>query len=374
MPQTPEWYAVENVGEVPSPALLVFPDRVEANIRRMVEIAGGDVSRLRPHVKTHKIPQVIQLQLAAGIGKFKAATIAEAEMTAAAGAKDVLLSYQPVGPNQARLATLARKFPETSFAALVDDPGVAEELSAVFSQEAKPLRLYIDVNIGMNRTGIVPGKGALALAEALQALPGLEFAGLHVYDGHIHDPDLGPRTERFDDEAKSVRALVAQLDAAGVHPPAIVGGGSPTFGLHASKAAWECSPGTTLFWDSGYGTNFPDLGFLPAAVLLTRVISKPCPGRICLDLGHKAVAGEQPLANRVRFLNLPDATPVGQSEEHLMIETPHAEEIAVGQVVYGVPWHVCPTVALHEDVVLVRNGRATGETWAVAARKRKITV
>ena len=114
---TDRWYLVENVDEVDSPALLVYPDRAEENIRRMIAYAGG-VDRLRPHVKTHKMPQIIERQIAAGITKFKCATIAEAEMVASCGAADVFISYQIVGPKVARFATLIATYPGMKFSTL----------------------------------------------------------------------------------------------------------------------------------------------------------------------------------------------------------------------------------------------------------------
>jgi D-threonine aldolase len=105
---------------------------------------------------------------------------------------------------------------------------------------------------------------------------------------------------------------------------------------------------------------------------LTRVVSKPCAGRVCTDLGHKAVAAENPHP-RVEFLNLPEARAVTHSEEHLVLETERAQELAVGYCLYGVPWHVCPTVALHAEVVVIRNGRAE-EHWPVIARQRRLSI
>jgi hypothetical protein len=113
------WFQIANVGDIPSPALLVYPARVEENIRRMIALAGG-VGRLRPHMKTHKMPEVIRMQVEQGITRFKCATIAEAEVTAAAGAEDVLLAYQPVGPNVERVIQLAQAFPKTKFSVIAD--------------------------------------------------------------------------------------------------------------------------------------------------------------------------------------------------------------------------------------------------------------
>ncbi len=355
--------------EIASPCLLVWPEAVRRNIGRMVEQVDGDMARLRPHVKTHKMADVVRLQMDAGIEKFKCATIAEAEMVAAAGGRDVLLAYQPVGPNIRRLAALMREFPETSFAALVDDHGTLEMISGAFSNGPKPLLLFVDVDCGMRRTGIAAG--ALEIGRSIEAADGVEFAGLHVYDGHLHQPDLGERRSGFEGALAPVRELIEKL-----RPPVVVGGGSPTFGLHAVHANWECSPGTTLFWDVGYQERFPDLGMEIAAGLLARVISKPGKDFVCVDLGHKAVGAENPLENRVRFEGpLSNVHFVSQSEEHLVLQTAIADDLAVGQVALGLPFHICPTVALHMEAVLVsEEGVPTGERWKVAARDRRITV
>ena len=106
--------------------------------------------------------------------------------------------------------------------------------------------------------------------------------------------------------------------------------------------------------------------------MLTRVISKPSARSLCLDLGHKAIASEGPHP-RVELLGLPDARAIGHSEEHLVVETDHANDYPVGSTLYGIPWHICPTVALHQEAVVIRNGRAE-EKWQVVARARMITV
>jgi D-serine deaminase-like pyridoxal phosphate-dependent protein len=169
-----------------------------------------------------------------------------------------------------------------------------------------------------------------------------------------------------------VRALREELVQAGLPVPAIVAGGSPTFPRHARRGDVQCSPGTCLLWDQAYATKLPDLEFQPAALVLTRVISRPGPNLLCLDLGHKAVAAESP-PPRVNLLNLPDARPVAHHEEHLVVETARAGAFGVGHCFYGVPWHICPTVALYAEAVIVKEGRAQG-TWKIAARDRRLTL
>ena len=371
-PQAKErWYEIQNVDEVDSPALLVYPDRAEENIRRMVALVG-DVNRLWPHMKTHKLPEIIRLQLAQGITRFKCATIAEAEMTADCGAPDVLLAHQPIGPKIQRFIQLLRKSPQTRFSTIADDAEVMRALSAACAQAKATVEVLLDLDCGMHRTGIAPGAKAAELYHWLGTLPGLKPGGLHAYDGHIRESDPAKRKELCDAAFAPVKALQQELSKAGWPLPRIVAGGTPTFPIHAQDLGVECSPGTCVFWDAGYGAKCPEMDFLNAALVLTRVVSKPGGNRLCLDLGHKAIASENPHP-RVIFLNLPGAEGVSHSEEHLVVESERAGEIELGACLYGVPWHVCPTVALHSEAVIVRDGRAR-ERWGVVARRRRLTV
>ena len=368
---TTPWYTVDNVAEIPSPALLIFPDRVEENIRRMIRLAGG-VGRLRPHMKTNKLPEVIRMHLDQGITRFKCATIAEAEMIATSLAPDVLLAYQPVGPNIDRLVELVRRFPGTAFSAVADDADTIRAISRAAVRATLTVNLFLDLDVGMHRTGVAPGPKALDLYRLIASLPGLHAAGLHAYDGHLHEADPDERARACDAAFVPVQQLRDDLVTAGLTVPSVVAGGTPTFPIHARRADVECSPGTTVFWDWGYTTRLPDLDFLPAVLLLTRVVSKPGTNLLCLDLGHKAVASEGPHP-RVLLMGLPDAAAVGHSEEHLVLETDRAGEFPVGAGFYGMPWHICPTVALHNEAAVVRNGRA-GERWKVVGRARTITI
>lgn len=363
------WFEISNVAEVDSPALLVYPERVEKNIRHMITIAERP-ERLCPHVKTHKLAELVRMQMELGITKFKCATIAEAEMVASCGAADVVLAHQPVGPKVQRLIQLIKKFPQTSFAAIADDESAVRALSQAATQAGVKIKVLLDLDCGMHRSGIAPGPKAAALYRLMASLPGLEAQGLHAYDGHIDDKDVALRTKNCDEAFAAVAALRHELSDLPV--PRIIAGGTPTFPIHARRPGVECSPGTSIFWDLGYGNQCPDMDFLNAAFVLTRVISKPGENQLCLDLGHKAIAAEKPHP-RVQFLNLPDAQAVTHSEEHLVVETSRAHEFAVGDVLYGIPRHVCPTVALHAEAVIIRNGSAV-ERWKVASRDRKLTV
>lgn len=395
------WWTVRNVDEIPSPALLVYPDRAQENLRRLVALAGG-AARLRPHMKTHKLPAVARMHVALGLTKAKCATIAEAEMLADNGLEDILLAYQPVGPAVGRLLLLVERFPRARFRAIVDDREAAHALSAAFAGAGRAIDLLVDLDVGMHRTGIPP-EDAGPLCDELSRLPGVTFGGLHAYDGHLRDPDVAIRKARADEGFARVLALAGALEAGGVPVPRIVVGGTPTLPCHAPRQdrGLELGPGTIVFWDAGYATGLPDLDFLHAALVLTRVVSKPGDNRVCLDLGHKAIASEMPhprvvlIGPRAAELGPPGdarasdpgpraaglagavpalpATFVGHSEEHLVLETPEAGSLRVGDVLYGIPWHVCPTVALHGQAVVIRDHQAM-ERWDVTARERVLTI
>ncbi len=332
----------------------------------MVRVAGS-ADRLRPHVKTHKSREIIEMQQAAGINRFKCATIAEAEMLGLCKVEDALLAYQPSGPNIERLFELIRKFPETRFSTLVDNQGTVKQLEAKAAELSMSLGLFIDVDAGMNRTGILPGTEAINLLATIQNSDHLVFRGWHVYDGHIRHPKFDNRVEAVKQAYSKVAAMFDDSQ-----PGEIVAGGTPTFPVHAMNPQVTLSPGTCLLWDNGYSAQFNDLDFQHAAVLLTRVISKPDKGLMCLDLGHKAVAAEMPHP-RVYFPELPQVEFLGQSEEHLVIGTPEVENYQVGDIIYGIPTHICPTTALHQEMVVVKSGMAM-DRWAVFARNRRITV
>lgn len=365
-----EWYQVDNIEQVDTPALLVFPERVKQNIEHFKSYIRN-LSLLRPHVKTNKSAEVSRLLLSAGITRFKCATIAEAEMLAMCDAPDVLVAHQPVGPKAQRLAGLTKVFSETKFSTIIDNAASAKALSDVFAAEGMSIPVYIDLNVGMNRSGVRP-ENALAVYEQCRRLPGVKVVGLHAYDGHLRDSDLAVRTRQCDEAFMPVLRLKNMLESNDSRQMTIVAGGTPTFPIHAKRGDVECSPGTFVYWDKGYETLLPEQKFIHAAVVVTRVISKVDDETVCVDLGHKAIAAENPLGSRVSFLNL-QATPVGHSEEHLVLKVDKQSGIAVGDVVYGIPYHICPTVALHETAITVERNKTTG-TWTTISRKRKITI
>ncbi len=368
--ETPAWYEVAGVENINTPCLLVFPERIEHNILEMLRIAGGP-ERLRPHVKTYKMAEVIQMQRKHGIESFKCATIAEAEVLADTGAKDILLAMQPVGPNISRLFDLAAQYPDLHFSCLVDNPKSVEEIAAAAQKRNLSLGVFIDINNGMDRTGIVPGPEIIELFGVIANTPMLQARGFHVYDGHLRIHDFEERKRACEAALQPVFELKTQLESLGHKIESVIVGGSPTFPAHAHHDAIVLSPGTVMLWDAGYGTKFPDMNFQYAAVLVTRLISKPQKDRFCLDLGHKALASEMNFP-RVEFLNTQDFEQIGQSEEHFVVSVKHPENYEIGDMFYAVPMHVCPTVAKYPEVKVVEHSKITNR-WKVAARDHKIT-
>jgi D-serine deaminase-like pyridoxal phosphate-dependent protein len=366
------WYSIDNIEKLDTPALVVYPDRVKHNIS-IAKSMIDDVSRLRPHAKTHKSTRVTLLMLEAGITKFKCATIAEAEMLAICKAPDVLLAYQPIGPKLNRFIQLILTYSSTKFSCLVDNIGAAVEMSEAVVSNKVHLTVYIDLNIGQNRTGIAPGNDALQLYVGCYLLPGIKPVGLHAYDGHIHNADINIRTEICNEGFEPVTKLQADIKQLGYHEPVIIAGGSPTFPIHAKRKHVECSPGTFVYWDKGYQTELPEQPFLTAALVVSRVISLPDEKKICLDLGHKSVAAENEIGKRVFFLNAPELVMAGQSEEHLVADAGAGHKYKVGDVLYGLPYHVCPTIALYERAITIEDNKTSGE-WKNIARDRKITI
>jgi len=366
-----EWYEVDNIAELDSPALLIYLDRVASNIETLIG-SINDVGRLRPHVKTHKSLEVSKLMLNAGIRKFKCATIAEAEMLAMAGAPDVLLAYQPVGPKANRLLVITQQFPSTRFSCLIDNAPAAKALSDLFNSYDFRLPVFMDLNVGMNRTGIRPND-AFSLYDIVHSFKGIDVIGLHAYDGHIRDSDLSTRKRRCDEVFSQVNELQQQIKNKFNTELTIVIGGTPSYSVHSMRSTGECSPGTFIYWDKGYADMLKEQQFSFAALVVSRVISKPSADVICVDLGHKSIASENPITQRVYFLNGPNLTPIGHSEEHMVFKVAEGRSYDVGDVLYGVPFHICPTVALHDRAAVVENNKITGH-WNNVSRSRKITI
>ena len=354
-----QWFEIDQTDRLLTPALLFYRERIARNIGKMIRIAG-DASKLRPHVKTYKCAEVVAMQMEQGIHKFKCATLAEAEMLAKAGAQDILIAYPLVGPAVFKFLELRKTFVKSDFSVLIDHPDQIQ----LWLKSGENIPVFIDLDVGMHRTGISM-HGAQNLYDQISASAQLSFKGWHMYDGHIHDRDIGDRKISVAKAFSGLKELLINTNTKGTE---IICGGSITFPIHADFTERTLSPGTTLLWDQGYTESFPDLPFDIAATLATRIISKPGTHKLCLDLGHKAVASEMKTA-AVFFPQLPDARIEVHSEEHLVIKTNQAENWNIGDIIYGFPWHICPTVALHNQAGNVGNQVITN-FWKIEARNR----
>lgn len=360
------WYAVNNIADIDSPALIIYKERVRNNIRNAIAMVKNP-ARLRPHVKTNKMADVCRMMMEEGITKFKCATIAEAEMLAAIKAPDVLFAFQPVGPKINRLCNLVEQYPATTFSCLIDHSDAAKKISDCFQKRNLTLNVYLDLNVGMNRSGVTIDK-APSLFEKATQLPNINMIGLHVYDGHITDANIALRKQQCDAIYREIQPLVNRAESRKL---TIIAGGSPTFSIHAQKKDVECSPGTFVFWDWSYKSTYPDEPFEYAALVVARIVSIIDGTRFCIDLGHKSVASEKPLP-RVHFFNTPEAEPVSHSEEHMVVKVPNTSGYSIGDVLYGVPVHICPTVSMYERAFVIENGNAIGE-WEITARNKRIS-
>jgi D-serine deaminase-like pyridoxal phosphate-dependent protein len=368
-------YALSDTDSILSPSLIFFPELIRRNIARVIEMAGAP-DRLRPHVKTHKTREIARMLLEAGVNKHKCATIAEAEMLASTGAPDVMIAYPLVGPNLGRLAELIRKYPQTRFSTLIDHPVPARALSEALAWDGLKVEFILDLDVGQHRTGVPVSEG-FSLYQFAASLPGLIPGGFQVYDGHNNQPDRAAREAGVREFLAPVLELRKTCEANGLPVPRIVAGGTPSFPVHAALIdvpGIECSPGTFVLHDAGYGPKYADLsGITPAAVLITRVISRPTADRVTLDLGNKAVAADPLLEKRVTLLDFPEYETVGHNEEHLIVKTAGAGKYEPGDVVYALPGHICPTVALHKEALIAADGKVVGR-WTVASRDRVLTI
>jgi D-serine deaminase-like pyridoxal phosphate-dependent protein len=366
-------YAVAGADRLLTPALLVYPQLVEANAATVIRLLDKDASRWRAHVKSAKLQSVMAQLVSAGVTHLKCATTLELLVACDAGARDVLLAYAVVGPKLERVKAIARANPGVTMSALLEDVG------ALDAWKGGPVGLFVDVNPGMDRTGIPDSSaGAIVRAAAAIVRAGIRFGGLHYYDGHI-----SPREGENPDEAAHrgydrLLNLVAEIERTGIPVPEIVTAGTPAFpcslsyaGFRRDRPVHRVSPGTIVYNDATSLAQLPaDWRLQPAVVVAATVVSHPTPGRVTCDAGHKAVSADAGVPTCV-VLGRPDLEPLKPSEEHLPIAVPPGAPVpAIGDVLYLVPRHVCPTVNNFDDAVIVRDGRIAG-VERVAARGRE---
>lgn len=368
-----KWWKINPETLIDTPFLAVYEDRLRQNIENLISAVNGDVQKLRPHIKTHKIGEILEIFKSYDINKVKCATIAEAELSAIHNIPDILLAYQPVGIRIERWICLIKKYPNTAFSTIVDNLESAQALNENAKKNNLTLSLYLDLNTGMNRTGISIFDNWPTLISEILQLKNINLVGVHLYDGHLK----GNVEERTKESYKSfllIKKEVDSIEKSNNHKLKIVAEGSNTFPFYAKQENVECSPGTFVFWDINYSINLPEQNFKPAAVLVGTIVSQPTPITFCIDIGYKAVASENPIDKRLVILNDENLIPTSHSEEHLIIENRGQNAYHLGDIIYAIPYHVCPTCALYDAVQVVNTKHQIIDQWSVAARSRKINI
>ncbi|MFY0687973.1 MAG: alanine racemase [Cyclobacteriaceae bacterium] len=329
----------------------------------MIRIAGTP-ERLRPHIKTHKSAELVLLQMERGISKFKCATLTEAKLLASIGAPDVLVAIPLIGPSQVAFLRLQIAFPETKFSVLIDSEASLMAWDETMMDEH--INVFVDIDLGQGRTGakplVVPN-----LIRRIQTKEIFSLSGLHCYDGHIHEIKPDKRSEMVSRAFAKIKPIASDLlkEDDSIE---IVCGGSITFPIHAEYKERTLSPGTTVLWDAGYSV-YEDLPFQSAAVLLARVISKPDDDQLCIDLGTKAVSSEMPHP-RIQLPDIGTFETIMHNEEHMVIKTHLADNYGIGDELYAIPVHICPTVAMYDQVVVEDDDII--DTWEIGARNRQL--
>jgi D-serine deaminase-like pyridoxal phosphate-dependent protein len=349
-------YRVEDPDALETPAMLVFRDVMDENIRQVCEMVGGG-ENLIAHVKTHKSGAVARRELELGIGGFKCATLKELEMVLEAGAAE-------------RLCDLVAAFPEAWIATIASSPVHLESLGAIASRRGEMVRVMLDLDAGMHRTGIGFGPAAFELYRQIDSHEFFEASGFHVYDGHQRFSDVGERERAAQRNIEILGEFQREVEAAGLSVPLVVGGGSYSFPYYARTEGMFGSPGTFIYWDAGYAAAMPDVPFGWAALVLIQVVDRhPDVGTVTTDLGSKAVSSDLPEDERALLLGCEGAELVGQSEEHGVFRMPGALP-EVGEYLLAVPGHICPTTIRYPGSHVVDSAGTVIDYFLHTARDR----
>jgi len=354
-----EKFRLPDVDNILTPALVIYPEIVAANIACTLKLLGGDANRWRAHIKTAKLDYTLRLLIDRGIRNFKCATTLELLHVCQNGAEDVLLAYPLVGANARRVVEISQQFPQVRISVLVESP---EQLP---QWRGNDIGVFLDINPGMNRTGIE--LNALEkLVEVIRAIAdaGLQFRGLHFYDGQFGSVDEPERTLATHTGYDQLLKAVEELRRQGINVAEVITAGTPTFpcslsykGFQNASFVHRVSPGTIVYNDATSLAQLPvAFGYAPAALVLSRVVSRPHPGIVTCDAGHKAVSADAGVPTGV-VLGHPELSPLTPSEEHLPLGVKEgALSPQIGDILYLLPRHICPTVNNFDAALIVRHG------------------
>lgn len=363
-------YSVADPDALETPAMLLFQDMMEHNIRGVCELVGGG-QNLIAHVKTHKSEAVARKQLELGIHGFKCATLKELEMVLKAGTGKAILAY-PQGQERKieRLCDLTSSYPDAWIAAIVSSPFHLDVLATVATHRKQSLRVMLDLDAGMHRTGIGFGPDAIMLYREIDAQPFLQPSGFHLYDGHDDFSDVVQREAAAQRHIESLQEFQQQIESAGMPVPCVVAGGSFSFTYYARTEGMYGSPGTFVYWDAGYSTAMPDMPFRCAALVLTQVVDRyPDAGTITTDLGSKGISSDLPVEERAYLLGHDTAELILQSEEHGVFRI-QGELPRVGDYLLAVPGHICPTTIRYPGIHVIDTAGEVVDYYLHTARDR----
>ncbi len=360
-------YKLSSPEALHTPCLLVFPAVIHRNVDRMAELLGG-LTRIRPHIKTHKCRQVIELLIGRGVEKFKCASVSEVQLLIESGARDIQLAYPLVGPSAKRLAALLARHRNVAVQVTVDDAGAAEALNEACAQHDRPVGVMIDLDVGQHRTGIAPGPGAEALARAVAGMSHLRLRGLHAYDGHIRESDVAARRPLVEAAMAGPLRMKRWLAAEGLcdGPPQLSTSGTLTFIVAKDiDGIDEVTPGTWVFWDGIY-EEIDGSRFEFAGLVASRVISRPGEKRVTLDAGSKGLGRDIPGPPIV--IDRPGLVPGGANEEHQPCEWQGDGPLpSIGEVILFAPRHICTTVYLYSHFHVIEHGEVV-DRWPITCR------
>jgi D-serine deaminase-like pyridoxal phosphate-dependent protein len=347
------------IERVVTPALLLDLPAARRNIARMAEAMASLPAALRPHVKTHKSPDLARLQVEAGAQGFSTATVWEAAVLAEAGLDDLFVVNTVAGPAKiARLADLAR---ERRVLVAVDDLDNARDLSRAAVGAGASLGVLIEIDTGMRRAGLDDPHAAGELARRLADLPGLRFEGVTGYEGHCSlEDDVAKRTAKQRAAMDILLAAVSSIEAAGAPCPIVSAGGTRTWWLTAATPGiTEIQAGTYVLTDRFH--SGVEGGFEPALHVLTTVISRH-PDRLVVDAGNKSVAAPELTVIAGREL-----ANLGFDEEHGRFAAPRDGSLRVGDVVQLIPGYAPSTVSMYDAFHVVEAGVVV-DIWPIIPR------
>ena len=371
-----ERFNVSGAENLLTPALVVYPEIIAKNIEQTLKLLDGDADRWRVHVKTAKLGYTLQMLMERGVSNFKCATTLELLVACRGGARDVLFAYPAVGANARRVKEISEEFPSTRISVLVEN----EE--QIGQWRGTPVGIFLDINPGMNRTGIEQDRSdqIVKLVSSVRDA-GLKLRGLHYYDGHYGGLDEPARTAAAHAGYDKLLQIAEEIEQSGTSVKEIITAGTPTFpcslsypGFRNKKFVHRISPGTVVYNDATSLAQLPaEFGYGPAVLVMSRVVSRPREDMICCDGGHKAVSADAGVPTCV-VLGHQKLVPQSPSEEHLpMIIAEGAAPPSVGDVIYLLPRHVCPTVNNFDCAVLVKSGKISG-VEQVSARGREAPI